>query len=64
MTKFAPKKVFSLKIEKSKHQWMRHIWISLGTKFQLKFEILWFWNKFAQEQYFQSKPEEVSAFPA
>ena len=64
MTKFAPKKVFSLKIEKSEHQWMRHIWISLGTKFQLKFEILWFWNKFAQDRYFQSEPEKVNAFSA
>ena len=37
------------------HHWILHIWISLGTKFQLKLPILSFWTRFAQKGYFQSK---------
>ena len=36
-----------------------HIQISLGTKFQLKLEILIFWSKFAQKGYFCSKTTKV-----
>ena len=42
------------------HHWILHIWISLGTKFQLKLTILSFWSKFAQKGYFQLNMEEVS----
>ena len=34
--------------------------ISLGTKFQLKLKILFFWTKFAQKGYFWSKIEKAS----
>ena len=36
-----------------------HIQISLGTKFQLKLEILIFWTKFVQKGYFRSKTENI-----
>ena len=36
-----------------------HIWISLGTKFQLKGIIWSFWTKFLQKGYFQSTAEQA-----
>ena len=36
-----------------------HIWISLGTKFQLKGIIWSFWTKFIQKGYFQSTAEQA-----
>ena len=60
-TKFAPKWEFPAKSKKSEHHhWILHIWISLGTKFQLKLIILTSWTKFAQKGYFQSKIKKVN----
>ena len=54
-----PKKVFPVKNRKSEHHHgILHIWISLGTKFQLKLIILSFWTKFTQKRYFQLKTEQ------
>ena len=36
------------------------LWISLGTKFQVKLKILFFWTKFAQKEYSWSKTEKVN----
>ena len=47
------KKVFPVKNKKSEHHHgILHIWISLGTKFQLKLTILTFWTKFTQKKIF------------
>ena len=55
-----PKKVFPVENRKSKHHHgILHIWISLGTKFQLKLIILSFWTKFTQKRYFQLKTEQA-----
>ena len=55
-----PKKVFPVKNRKSEHHHgILHIWISLGTKFQLKLITLSFWTKFTQKRYFQSKTEQA-----
>ena len=55
-----PKKVFPVENRKSEHHHgILHIWISLGTKFQLKLIILSFWTKFTQKRYFQSKTEQA-----
>ena len=44
-----PKKVFPVENRKSEHHHeILHIWISLGTKYQLKLIILSFWTKFTQ----------------
>ena len=42
------KVVSSLKQIKWSYDWILHIWISLGTKFQVKLTILIFWVRFAQ----------------
>ena len=48
-----PKKVFPVENRKSEHHHgILHIWISLGTKFQLKLIILSFWIKFTQKRVF------------
>ena len=48
-----PKKVVPLENRKSEyHHRILHIWISLGTKFQLKLIILSFWTKFTQKKVF------------
>ena len=55
-----PKKIFPVENRKSEHHHgILHIWISLGTKFQLKLIILSFWTKFTQKRYFQSKTEQA-----
>ena len=55
-----PKKVFPVKNRKSEHHHgILHIWISLGTKFQLKLIILSFWTKFTPKSYFQLKTEQA-----
>ena len=55
-----PKKVFPVENRKSEyHHGILHIWISLGTKFQLKLIILSFWTKFTQKRYFQLKTEQA-----
>ena len=55
-----PKRIFLVKNENNEHRhWILYIWISLGTKFQLKLTILIFWTKFAQKGFFRSKAEEV-----
>ena len=55
------KRLFPVKNKKSeRHRWILHIWISLGTKFQLKQTISSFWTKFAQKGYFWSKTEEMN----
>ena len=41
--------------------WILYIWISLGTKFQLKLTILIFWTKFAHKKCFWSKREKVNS---
>ena len=54
------KKLFP--VEKRKGEYYHgilHIWISLGTKFQLKLIILSFWTKFTQKRYFQLKTEQA-----
>ena len=44
-----PKEIFPVKNIKSEHLYgILHIWINLGTKFQLKLIILNFWTKFTQ----------------
>ena len=56
-----PKKAFPAENRKREyHHWILHIWISLGTKFQLKLIILGFWIKFTQKRYFQSKTDKVN----
>ena len=53
--------MFPIKSKKSEHhRWVLHIWISLGTKFQVKQKIFSFWIKFAQKGYFWSKTEEMN----
>ena len=48
-----PKKVFPIKNRKSEHRHgILHIWIILGTKFQLKLTILSFWTKFTPKKVF------------
>ena len=48
-----PKKVFPVENRKSEHHHgILHIWISLGTKFELKLIILSFWTKFIQKKVF------------
>ena len=47
-----PKKLFPVEKWKSEHHyWILHIWISQGTKFQLKLTILVSWTKFTQNEY-------------
>ena len=54
------KKIFPIKNRKSEHRHgILHIWISLGTKFQLKLIILSFQTKFTQKRYFQLKTEQA-----
>ena len=54
------KMVFPVENRKSEHHHgILHIWISLGTKFQLKLIILSFWTKFTQKRYFQLKTEQA-----
>ena len=40
---------------KSEHHRILQIWISLGTKFQLKMTVFIIWTKFAQKRYFHSE---------
>ena len=55
-----PKKVFPVENRKSEHHdRILHIWISLGTKCQLKLIILNFWIKFTQKRYFRLKKEQA-----
>ena len=55
-----PKKVFPVENRENEHyHGILHIWISLGTKFQLKLIILSFWAKFTQKRYFQLKTEQA-----
>ena len=50
------KRVFLVENRKNEcHHWILHIWISLGTKFQLKLAILIFWTRFAKKVYLQPK---------
>ena len=58
-TKFAQKGFPVEKRKSEHHHGILHIWISLGTKFQLKLIILSFWIKFTQKRYFQSKREQA-----
>ena len=56
-----PKKVFPVKNSKCEHhQWILHIQISLGTRFQLKLTILIFLTRFTQKGFFWSKTEKVN----
>ena len=51
-----PKKLCPIEKRKSKHRHgILHIWISLGTIFQLKLIILNFWIKFTQQKVFPVK---------
>ena len=51
-----PKRLLPIKSRKCEHhQWILHIRISLGTKFQLKLIIMTFWTKFAQKGYFRKR---------
>ena len=55
-----PKKVFPVENRKSEHHHeVLYIWISLGTKFQLKLIILSFQTKFTQRRHFQLKTEQA-----
>ena len=68
LDQICPKRVFPVKnTENVHHHRMLHIYISLGTKFQLKLIILFFWIKFDQKGYFQkyrqkSSPSEFCIF--
>ena len=54
------KKVFPVENRKSENpDGVLHIWVSLGTKFQLKLIILSFWTKYTKKRYFQSKTEQA-----
>ena len=54
------KKGFEVNNRKSEHYHrILQIWISLGTKFQLKLITLIFWTKFTQKRYFLSKTEQA-----
>ena len=54
------KQVFPVENRKSEHrQGILHIWISLGTKFQLKLISFGFWTKFTQKRCFQMKTEQA-----
>ena len=56
-----PKKVHPANNKKSElHLEILHIWISLGTKFQLKLIILSFWTKFVQKVYSSWKQNKQS----
>ena len=58
---FLLKRVFPVWNRKSEHRhWILHIWIRLGTKFQLKLTVFIFWIKFAQKGFFPSKTEKVN----
>ena len=47
-----PKRVFLVQNRKSSHHnWILHIWLRLGSKFQVKLAILISWTKFAQNWY-------------
>ena len=47
-----PKRVFLVQNKKSSHHnWILHIWLRLGSKFQLKLPIFTFWTKFVQNWY-------------
>ena len=55
-----PKKVIPAENRKSEHHHgILHIWISLGTRFQLKLITLSFWTKFIQKKNFQLKTEQA-----
>ena len=57
-------KIFMVKNRKSEHQdWILHIQISCGAKFQLKLTILNFLNRFAPEGFFWSNTEKVMSTP-
>ena len=52
--------VFPVENRKSEHRYgILHIWISLGTNFQLKLIILSFWTKITLKRYFQVKTEQA-----
>ena len=54
-----PKKaIYNQNYRKSTSHWILHVWINLGTKFQLKLTILIFWTKFFQKGYFWSKKKK------
>ena len=56
-----PKKSNSNRKQKSEyHYWILHIWISLGTKGQLKLTISIFLTRFTQKEFFWSKTEKVN----
>ena len=50
---FYPRRVFPVENRKSEHHhWILHIWISLGTKFQLKLTILiFFWPIYLKREF-------------
>ena len=59
--KIYPKSLFPVENWESElHHWILHIWISVGTKFQLKQAILIFRTKFDQKGYFWSKLEKLN----
>ena len=63
-TKFAQKGYFPVKNRKNKHhQWILHIRVSVGTKFQLKLIILiffFFGPNLVKTEYFQFKGKKVN----
>ena len=60
-----PKRVFLVKNRKREHHhWILHIWIGLGTKFQLRLTILIFCAKFAQKGCSQSKTANFNLVPS
>ena len=57
-------KIFMVKNRKSEHRdWILHIQISCGAKFQLKLPILNFLTRFAPEGFFWSNTEKVMSTP-
>ena len=61
LEQICPKSLFLVENRRNEHlNWILHIHIILGTKFQLKLTILVFWTKFAQKEYLQSKIEKIN----
>ena len=57
-----PKKgISSQKQKRQSHQWVLHIRISVGTKFEHKVTILIFWTKFAPKSHFHLKTKKENS---
>ena len=58
-----PKKIFPVEKWKSEHHyWIPCIWISQGTKFQLKLTVLIFWTKFTRKEFLMKLGEKWTTY--